>query len=177
MSAAKSVTASFIYSVTVTKAGDGRGTVSTTPAGLVCDDACIMGTTSFAPGTFVQLTATPAPGSTFAGWTGACAGRFGCAFTPIDGAKSVTAMFLKQRFELLVLKEGTGDGTVTSAPAGLSCGGTCLASFDGATTVTLTATGDPASDFAGWSGACTGTGTCTVTMNATTGVVATFTLR
>jgi hypothetical protein len=28
--------------------------------------------------------------------------------------------------------------------------------------------------FAGWSGACTGTGTCTVTMNANTAVTATF---
>ena len=40
----------------------------------------------------------------------------------------------------------------------------------------LTATADPGSTFAGWSGGgCSGTATCTVTMNSDTAVTATFT--
>ena len=111
--------------------------------------------------------------SSFAGWAGACSGTGACLVT-MDGAKTVQVMFLKQRFELLVEKDGVGGGTVTSTPAGISCGGSCLASFDGGTTVTLTATPDASSDFTGWSGACVGTGTCDVTLDATKSVKATF---
>ena len=43
--------------------------------------------------------------------------------------------------------------------------------------MTLAATADGSSTFAGWSGACTGTSTCTVTMDAAKNVTATFTRR
>jgi len=77
-------------------------------------------------------------------------------------------------FALTVNKNGTGSGTVTSSPTGINCGATCSASFAQGTTVTLTAAPASGSVFAGWSGACTGTGTCTVTMNAAQSVTATF---
>lgn len=78
-------------------------------------------------------------------------------------------------FPLVVSKSGSGSGTVTSAPAGISCGGDCAENYSSGTPVTLTATANPGSTFAGWSGACAGTGTCTVTMSAATSVMATFT--
>ena len=53
---------------------------------------------------------------------------------------------------LTVAKAGTGIGTVTSSPQGITCGGTCQASFDFGTMVTLTATPDSGSFFSGWSG-------------------------
>lgn len=53
---------------------------------------------------------------------------------------------------LTVAKAGTGIGTVTSSPQGITCGGTCQASFDFGTVVTLTATPDSGSFFSGWSG-------------------------
>ena len=40
--------------------------------------------------------------------------------------------------------------------------------------MTLTATADGDSTFGGWSGACSGTGICTVTLNAGQSVTATF---
>jgi hypothetical protein len=52
---------------------------------------------------------------------------------------------------LTVTKAGAGRGTVTSDPAGISCGSTCLAPFSSNATVTLTATADSGSTFAGWS--------------------------
>jgi photosystem II stability/assembly factor-like uncharacterized protein len=73
-----------------------------------------------------------------------------------------------------VTKAGTGSGTVISAPAGIDCGSTCDAGFDVASTVTLTATPAHGSSFAGWSGACTGSGTCTVTADAARSVTSTF---
>lgn len=61
---------------------------------------------------------------------------------------------------------GIGQGAITSSPAGISCGAQCAASFPVGTTVTLTATPKSGSTFAGWSGACSGTGACTLTLKA-----------
>lgn len=68
----------------------------------------------------------------------------------------------------------TGPGRVTSSPAGIDCGASCVATFDGGTRVMLTATPDPTAIFLGWSGACTGTGSCVVTLSADTIVGAAF---
>ncbi|MCU0222481.1 MAG: hypothetical protein MUF27_00085 [Acidobacteria bacterium] len=75
---------------------------------------------------------------------------------------------------LTVSRTGSGSGVVTSNPAGINCGESCTASYDAGTVVTLTATPIQGSVFAGWSGACTGTGTCSVTMSAARSVTATF---
>jgi Putative Ig domain/Divergent InlB B-repeat domain len=68
----------------------------------------------------------------------------------------------------------SGSGTVTSTPSGISCGSTCSASFANGAQVTLNET--PASGwvFSGWSGACSGTGSCVVTMSAAESVTAAF---
>jgi PASTA domain-containing protein/List-Bact-rpt repeat protein len=79
-------------------------------------------------------------------------------------------------FGLTVAKSGNGAGTVTSSPAGISCGTACSHSFASGTSVTLSATAAAGSRFTGWSGACAGSGTCTVTMGATRSVTANFTL-
>ena len=76
---------------------------------------------------------------------------------------------------LTVSKAGTGTGTVTSSPAGISCGATCAAAFTQGTSVTLSQSAGAGSTFAGWSGACSGTGGCTVTMDQARSVTATFT--
>ena len=73
----------------------------------------------------------------------------------------------------VTLKDG-GGGTVTSLPDGVSCGGTCVAQFPANSTVTLTATPAGGHIFVGWSGACSGNGTCTVTMRSSSSVVAEF---
>ncbi|GAB4220296.1 MAG: hypothetical protein Kow001_01570 [Acidobacteriota bacterium] len=76
---------------------------------------------------------------------------------------------------LTVTRTGSGRGTVTSNPAGISCGNTCSAGWAQGTVVTLTAAAESGSSFAGWSGGgCSGTGTCRVTLNADTTVSARF---
>ena len=180
MSAARSVTATFTqntYALTVTKAGTGSGTVTSSPSGIDCGATC---SSTYGHGTVVTLTATAAAGSTFAGWSGACTGTGTCVVT-VDQARSVTATFNvvpppqppPDRL-LTVTKAGTGSGTATSAPAGIDCGATCSASFADGTSVTLTAVAAAGSSFSGWSGACSGTGTCVVTMDAAKSVTATF---
>jgi hypothetical protein len=77
-------------------------------------------------------------------------------------------------YPLSVSKTGTGSGTVTSAPAGINCGSTCSANYSSGTWVTLTASAGSGSTFAGWSGPCSGTGTCMVSMAAAQSVTATF---
>jgi endoglucanase len=69
----------------------------------------------------------------------------------------------------------SGSGTVSSAAAGINCGAACGGSYPSGTSITLTAAPTNGSAFAGWSGACTGTGPCTVAMTATRSVTATFT--
>ena len=75
---------------------------------------------------------------------------------------------------LSVTRSGSGAGTVTSAPAGISCGSDCTETVATGTSLTLTATAAGGSTFAGWSGGCSGTGTCTVAVNGATTVTATF---
>ena len=78
------------------------------------------------------------------------------------------------RFALTITKSGAGSGTVTSSVGGINCGAVCAADFDAGTGVTLSAAARSGSRFAGWAGACTGTGSCTVTMDAAKRAVATF---
>jgi uncharacterized repeat protein (TIGR01451 family) len=68
----------------------------------------------------------------------------------------------------------SGSGSVVSSPAGISCPTTCGADFDQTTTVGLTATPASGATFTGWSGACSGTGSCSVSMSADRTVTATF---
>src|SRR5206468_2330162 len=159
------------FGLAVVKAGTGSGTVTSTPAGITCGTSC-SGT--YASGTTVTLTATPATGSTFSGWSGGgCTGTGPCTVT-LNATTTVIATFGVPSFALTVSKAGAGSGTVTSTPPGITCGTTCAWSYPSGTVVTLTATPATGSTFAGWSGGCTGTGTCTITLSAATAVTATF---
>jgi hypothetical protein len=93
MDAAKSVTATFsleAFTLTVSKAGTGSGTVTSSPAGINCGATCAA---PYDVNTSVTLTAAAATGSTFTGWSGSgCSGTGTCVVT-MDAAKSVTATF------------------------------------------------------------------------------------
>jgi List-Bact-rpt repeat protein/putative Ig domain-containing protein len=91
-------------------------------------------------------------------------------------AYSVTISPQAGGLTLTVTMAGTGGGSAASSPTGIACPTTCGATFKSGAVVTLTATPDAGSNFAGWSGACTGTGTCKLTMNAAQSVTATFAL-
>lgn len=172
---ARSVTAQFdqkpTYALSVTRSGSGGGTVSSDPNGIACGSNC---SSSYIDGTQVALTAAPVDGSRFVGWSGACSGTGTCQVT-MSEVRSVTAQFsLIPDYALTVNKTGNGFGTVTSNPAGISCGSTCSSDFTEGATVTLAALATQGSTFEGWSGACSGTGACEVTMNEARAVTARF---
>src|SRR5215210_4009203 len=158
------------HTLTVTKAGS--GTVVSAPSGINCGGDC---TEIYAHGTDVTLTATANVGQIFTGWSGDCTGT-GTCMVKLNQDRAVTATF-QAAFTLSVNKAGTGSGTVTSSPAGINCGIDCGEAYATGTVVTLTATPATGSTFTGWSGDCSGTGTCVVTMTAARSVTATFAVQ
>lgn len=159
------------YLVAVSPTGTGSGAVTAAPFGIACGDACSY---SYPAETQLSFVATPASGSTFAGWSGACTGLAACNVT-VRGATTLSAQFQRITRQLTLTRSGTGSGAITSDPAGINCGTDCSATFVDGTSVTLTATPAAGSTFTGWTGACTGTGTCTVTLAAAATVGAQFT--
>src|SRR5262249_9569390 len=93
---------------------------------------------------------------------------------PMTAATTVTANFVLVPYTLTVNKAGTGTGRVTSTPGGIDCGPTCSSGFESGSVVNLTATPHSGSMLTGWTGACTGTGPCSVTMSAARTATATF---
>lgn len=175
MSAATEVQAEFEEPTqeTLTVAVNGAGVVTSEPAGLSCGGAC---SEHFNEGRLVTLTATPTSGSRFAGWSGSCSGVAGTCHVTMTAARSVAAEFEPTpELPLAVSIGGTGAGTVTSEPSGLSCPGICAAGFGEGSEVTLIASAAPGSNFAGWTGSCSGAApTCTVTIGAARSVAADF---
>jgi Ca2+-binding RTX toxin-like protein len=82
------------------------------------------------------------------------------------GGTDVAAVSLTVAPSYALTVSKTGDGRIVSTPAGIDCGATCTADFFSGTSVTLAATSDPGWTFGGWSGPCSGTGTCTVVVDA-----------
>ena len=174
--------------------GSGEGRVTMSPAGAssTCDESKIC-ETLFGDGTIVTLTAEPAAGSVFAGWTQySFTGdetELGpvCSETNICTVTMSTDRYVNARFEKLenqeslsILSGGSGVGTITRSPLGSDGGcstgpSACQVQYERGTVVTLTARSQAGSFFAGWSGAgCSGTGSCTVTMSSSQQVTATF---
>jgi|GEM_PF-1425923 len=160
--------------LTVEKKGTGTGTVTSSPAGISCGATC---TAEYDTGTEVTLSGTAGPNTEAVKWSGCDSIAAGKCKVTMSAAKTVTATFDLGVRTLTVSKTGSGSGTVTSEPAGVSCGATCAAKFQQGAKVTLSATAASGSTFAGWSGGgCSGTGSCVVVIGeADVAVTATFT--
>ncbi|KQU73470.1 hypothetical protein ASE08_13435 [Rhizobacter sp. Root16D2] len=188
MSAARSISVSFTavaaptYALGVTVTGS--GTVGSSPAGISCGSTCAH---SYDQNTVVTLTATPASGYSFSGWSGAgCSGTNTCVVT-MSAARAVAAAFAvvpASSYALTTTVTGTGQGTLVSNPSGINCPTACSSTVASGTSVTLTATSGSASHFSGWTGACASTGTvttsggtCTVKVGAATQAGAAFALN
>ena len=90
------------YTLTVTYAGTGSGSVSSNPTGP-----------SFSAGTQVTLTATPNANSTFGGWSGACSGTAATCQVTMNSNLSVTATFNLKTYAITA-SAGTG-GSISPA--------------------------------------------------------------
>ncbi len=143
------------YGLTLNFSGTGTGVGIIDEYDLICDGF-------FSTPCFVPLprneTFTIQPfadsGSTFVGWSGECTGITPCVVT-MDDFKTVEAEFLQigNPVTLTVVKnlENPHLGvTVTSDPAGISCGNSCQAEFEENDVVTLSAQAEPGALIDGW---------------------------
>ena len=141
----------------------------TQPAtGFSCAASC---TATLDNGRQIVLTGQPGKGSRLLRWQGACSGSGTCNLT-MDGAKSATAVFGPAVFTLTVAV--TGKGRVTSTPSGISCTSRCSHKYAGGKNVRLTPKPAKGFRFGGWSGACHGTGACTLSLSQDRAVGASF---
>ena len=155
MNANKTVAASFTQNLYTLETNlVGQGSIAKNPDQL-----------TYTHGQQVTLTATATVGWTFSAWGGACTGAEACVVT-MDGNKSVTATFTQNQYTLST--DVVGQGTVAKDPN--------QATYTYNQTVQLTATPAAGWSFTGWSGACTGAGSCQVLIDGNKSVTATFTL-
>lgn len=137
------------YRISVAKAGDGSGVVTSVPQAFIhCGNTCAA---NVARGIEVTLTAKPDPGSTFEGWVDGCSGTGICA-PPVNEDIQINALFKAKFAPITVTLEGEGEGRVVSEPAGIDCAATCSASFKEADQVTFRAIAAAGSYFSGWRG-------------------------
>jgi len=137
----------------------------------------------------IDVHEAPAPGSEFGGWTveegtvtvATCGEgeeefqQTNCFLATQGGNTKVTATFntIAPKFPLTIAK--TGEGTITSNPKGIECGGKCKAEFNAASSVTLTASPASGYAFSAWAGCTEHVGlTCKVTMSKAITVKVTF---
>ena len=124
------------------------------------------GTTTYAEGAVVNVTASANLGYAFSSWTGACTGSGACSVT-MSADKSVTAHFTTvPTYVLTTAVSPSGGGTITPS-AGTH-------TYNQGAVVAVTATPNSGYAFSSWSGACTGSGACSVTMDAAKSVTANF---
>ena len=130
--------------------------------------SCLPNATSYASGTEVTLTATPAAGYVFSGWSGDASGTANPLTVTVGANVTVTATFVQQVASYTLTAEIVGQGTVTKSPNS--------ATYASGTVVNLTATPASGYVFSGWSGDVSGTSpTVAVTMNGNKSVTAAFT--
>ncbi len=158
--------------ITVATAGTGTGTVTSSPGGISCGVTCAG---SYPAGSVVTLTATPASGDNFTGWSGGCTGAGPCTLTGNTAVVATATFVVPVAPDPSLTVQRVGPGTVRSQPNGITCGKTCSAAYPSGTVVTLTAVPARGATFAGWSGGgCQGTDTCTVTLSSQLSVSAIF---
>jgi hypothetical protein len=166
---------SLIVSLSGNTAAVGR--VTSSPPGVDCQLPGGAGSCQsyFSTGTSVTLTASAGTGTSFDGWSGPCSGKNSCTVT-MNADQNVGGSFTGPP-TISVSPAGNGTGTVTSTPAGINCPSSqCSSVFPPGTTVSLTASAATGSGFDGWSGPCSGAGSCSFTATSDQNVMATFDL-
>ena len=188
MNSNKGVTAAFAggSTATLTVGVSGNGTV--TGPGIACGNGATDCSETYATGTSVTLTESPAAGATFAGWGGVCSGSGSACTVTLGSSAAVSATFTGTAPAATLVVTVTGHGLV--AGPGIACGlgnTDCSETYPAGTSVQLTEFPAADSTFQGWAqvtppltgfcgGGVVGTppATCTVTMDVSKSVTATF---
>lgn len=156
--------------LSVTVSGEGTGTVTSDPHGIVCGDGCAM----LADGP-ITLTATVAANSMFVGWSGdGCSGTEPCTLV-LGADTTIEAEFGIVHHELTVTRSGAGAGIVSSE--GIDCGADCSERLPHGRRIALAAEAAAGSSFLRWTGRCyDGPDTCIVMLTEGVTVDAMFVL-
>ena len=153
----------------------GSGSVISDPAGILCNSGTCNA--NYAQNTTVMLSATPATGYYFIGWSGGdCFGTGACSIN-LSTNKSITANFGQNPPNSVTLKvTKSGKGSVTDLAGNrLNCGSACSYPYTKNTMVTLYALADTGNTFMTWGGACpAGKSNCTLVMSSDLTVSADF---
>jgi len=150
--------------------GNGGGRVTSIPAGADCTSDCVV---LFDADATVTLTATPTASSRFGMWGQSCQGTAGASCGITLGSSTSVAIDFIATHEVAVAPTGTGVGTATSSPSGITCGATCSDRFDRGATVTLVGATTGKNRFSSWiSGPCAGATPPSCTFSVTEDVVA-----
>jgi hypothetical protein len=166
-------TAKTRHPLNVSMSGSGFGEVTSDPSGISCGATCSH---AYDEPQRVTLTAAPSEHSEFTGWSGDCESVSGpggdeCTLQ-MNAEQNVTAQYAEEP-TVIIDSAGSGSGSI-SCDAGPCVYGYAYG-YPHGSVVTLTAMANPGSTFAGWSGGgCSGTGSCTVTIQADTTITATF---
>jgi hypothetical protein len=148
------------HALAVKLAGRGSGQVAVQGAGDATRTTCPPVCASAHPAdSDATLRAVPRPGSVFAGWAGGCSDPQPTCTVRLNTDTAVTARFDRTRHRLVVLVHGPGRVRFAST----TCARRCATLVEHGTALTLRATPSRGANFAGWSGACHGTRTCTYT--------------
>lgn len=152
----------------------GAGSVTSSPPGMQCPGECRASWDIFVP----ELIAKSNPGYRFDHWFegGPChrSPQLRCKTDVRSDNGQVEAVFVAVPGTLNVNIAPEGGGSVTSRPAGISCPGDCSEPYRYSTGVVLTAVASAGYRFDGWSGDCTGSGSCSLTIQTGKSVTATF---
>lgn len=161
--------------LSVLRMGRGSGIVTSEPVGISCTADGTGCQATFAAEAEITLIATPNANSDFAGFSGACSGVT-CTLV-LEADEQVTVTFNEAGRNLDVTLAGEGSGQVTLSPGGASCetaASPCRVSFAIGTNVSARAQPTSDSRFVGWSGACSGSGSCQMTMSENRQLTANF---
>jgi CARDB/Divergent InlB B-repeat domain/Dockerin type I domain len=182
----REVTAEFelkSYPFTVTVDGDSSGTLSATitlPNGNVQTESCTTGCAfpSLKHGTRIRLSGTPAANSELK-WTSSFCPTSGVCEFLLSRDTTVKASFNLFRYNFTLNKAGEGTGSFSGTytepkrTAKSICSGGCVTSLAHGTVISVNGNPDSRSTFE-WSGACTGTGNCGMTLTSAKSATGTF---
>lgn len=129
----------------------GHGQVTSQPQGVQCngdDERCVYG---YAGQSTVVLKAEPESGWIFADWQGDCDETGKVIMTTEKSCQAIFTPLSADEALLNIEKTGTGEGTVTSQPAGIDCGTGCRHVYPKGTLITLIASPKAGSLFSHWS--------------------------
>jgi hypothetical protein len=182
--AANSATAQFggLTTLSIAIAGQGGQQISSSPAGINCGSNCTAG---FALGTVVKLSAAFSEDSYVENWgVAACAASASTCSITLDADTSIVVS-VAPKLSMPVDVTGAGAGSVaisaasqTPAPPTKTCSSSCTYPYQPGVALTIVASPNSNSTFAGWSGACKGTSSsCTFTPGASSSVTAAFDLQ